>query len=347
MNEVCLDSSLMNIFQTVQTQFRGRQAGLGIALLVALPALWLGGRPGLAALGLSALTLAVLGGMVVGALPAVAGRQGLDEGLTWAKGPLLRLAVMGYGLRVTGDSLRAVGTSGLALDLMIVTGTLLLAAWFGITVLKLDRRTALLVGAGSAICGAAAVLATESVVKGGPARTAVAVATVVLFGSVSMLAYPWLFTWAHAAGWVEARQFALYTGATVHEVAQVVAAGQALGPADQLAVTTKMVRVALLAPALLVLTSFERGGGRITIPWFAFGFLALAGIRTLDWLPAAWLGMANLIDTGLLAVAMAAVGLTTRWSTVGQAGWKPMLLAAVLFGWLVVGGAGLAMLIVG
>ncbi|MDN5681855.1 MAG: putative sulfate exporter family transporter, partial [Ewingella sp.] len=122
--------------------------------------------------------------------------------------------------------------------------------------------------------------------------------------------------------------------------------------AENAAVIAKMIRVMMLAPFLLLLSGWKsRGkvqaspnGGRmsnITIPWFALLFIAVAAFNSLDILPHSWIAPLITLDTVLLAMAMAALGLTTHVSALRQAGLKPILLAAVLFIWLIVGGAGI------
>ena len=101
------------------------------------------------------------------------------------------------------------------------------------------------------------------------------------------------------------------------------------------------------APFLLVLSvrgargAGAAGGaaGRIVVPWFAVGFVAVAGANSLHLLPGAWQAGLLALDNLLLATAMAALGLGTRWSAIRRAGGRPMVLATVLFGWLVAGGA--------
>ena len=214
----------------------------------------------------------------------------------------------------------------------------------------MDHRTVALIGAGSSICGAAAVLATEPVVKGRAEDVSVAVATVVVFGTIGTFLYPALFHLNAAQGWlaVSEAQFGLYVGSTVHEVAQVVAAGEAIGPqAADVAVIAKMVRVMMLAPFLLLLSMWiakgsSQGGvskNAITIPWFAVGFIIMAGINSLGILPKAVVENGIILDNILLTLAMAALGLTTHISAVRKAGTKPLILAALLFVWLL--GAGL------
>jgi uncharacterized integral membrane protein (TIGR00698 family) len=142
--------------------------------------------------------------------------------------------------------------------------------------------------------------------------------------------------------------YGVFTGSTVHVVAQVVAAGRAVseGAADT-AVIAKMVRVMMLAPFLVALSLLLARGrtalpgaprAKIVVPWFAFGFVAVAAINSLQLLPHAVVAAAIDLDTVLLAMAMAALGLTTHVSALRQAGLKPLLLASILFAWLLLGG---------
>jgi uncharacterized integral membrane protein (TIGR00698 family) len=76
----------------------------------------------------------------------------------------------------------------------------------------------------------------------------------------------------------------------------------------------------------------------LPIPWFAFGFVLIVMFNSLSWLPQRVVAIAINVDTLLLAMAMAALGLTTHLSAIRQAGLKPMLLGCILFGWLIIGG---------
>lgn len=200
----------------------------------------------------------------------------------------------------------------------------------------------MLIGAGSAICGAAAVMAAEPVVRGQAHKVSVAVATVVVFGTLAMFAYPWLYP--HLG--LSEHEFGVFAGSTIHEVAQVVVAGRSVGEAAAAtAVIEKMIRVMLLAPFLLFLSVTWRGkdeahagGARVTIPWFAVLFIAASAMNSLHVLPAALIDALIEIDTVLLAIAMAALGLRTHAGAIRQAGARPLLLATVLFAFLIAGG---------
>jgi uncharacterized integral membrane protein (TIGR00698 family) len=146
-------------------------------------------------------------------------------------------------------------------------------------------------------------------------------------------------------------------------VAQVVAAGRSIGEeAANAAVITKMVRVMMLAPFLAILstvlarpgasgqpreTSGARRSSRLVIPWFALGFIGVAACNSLGVLPKPWVTAAVTFDTVILAMAMAALGLTTHVSAIRSAGIKPLALAASLFVWLIFGGGAINAAITG
>ncbi len=322
--------------------------GLVLAAAVAAAATAAARIGGLQAHGVSALTLAIVLGIVAGNLLPAAALDASASGLDVARQRLLRAGIVLYGLRLTFQDIGHVGLAGIAIDATVLCSTFALACVLGTRVFGLDRTTAMLIGAGSSICGAAAVMATAPVVRGRPEQVAVAVATVVGFGSVAIFVYPALFHLVASIHPLSTAQYGLWAGSTIHEVAQVVAAGHAVsdGAAD-IAVIAKLVRVMMLAPFLVALAGWFARSGQvaadqprtpITIPWFALGFVAVAGLRSLDVLPAAAIALANGVDLAVLAIAMAALGLTTRLSAMKAAGLAPLALGATLFAWLVVGG---------
>jgi uncharacterized integral membrane protein (TIGR00698 family) len=198
------------------------------------------------------------------------------------------------------------------------------------------------------------------VVKGRADQVAVAIATVVTFGTLSMFLYPVAYAWLQQAwpGLVDARSYGLFAGATIHEVAQVVVAGSAAGPqAADSAVIVKMVRVMMLAPFLILLSTWlarkdapdtgsvtgsVTGTGpasKVTVPWFAVAFVAMAGVNSLGVMPEPVRAVGAELGMFVLAMAMAALGACTRLGAIRRAGAKPLALAAGLAVWLVAGGA--------
>jgi uncharacterized integral membrane protein (TIGR00698 family) len=317
--------------------------GLILVLAIALAGIGLSNLPWAKKTGLSALTLAIVLGIALGntAFPTVAPRTG--TGVDYAKGMLLRAGIVLYGFRVTFQDVMGVGLAGVVIDVIVVAGVFCAATWIGTRVLKLDRDTAMLIGAGSAICGAAAVLAAEPVIRAPAHKVSVAVATVVVFGTLGMFLYPWMYP---SLG-LDAHAYGVYAGSTIHEVAQVVVAGRAVSEqAGAAAVIEKMLRVMLLAPLLLVLGAWLRRGRKgagseatpLTIPWFAILFVVVAGFNSLHLLSKPMVDALLMLDTLLLAMAMAALGLRTHWGSIKQAGAKPLLLAWILWVLLIGGG---------
>jgi uncharacterized integral membrane protein (TIGR00698 family) len=325
---------------------------MGIALTAALAA----GATGLAqagwlqANGISVVTLAIVLGMVAGNTVYPRVESGSAAGVAFSKNTLLRVGIILYGLRLTLQDVATVGATGIAIDAVVLTSTFALACWAGTRVFGLDRTTAMLIGAGSSICGAAAVMATEPVVRGRSDQVTIAVSTVVVFGTLAIFLYPVLYHANQRFGpfAVSPTAYGIFAGSTIHEVAQAVAAGRAIGEAAaDTAVITKMVRVMMLAPFLVILSmvlSRTSGTGaprRITVPWFALGFVAVTAFNSLNLLPRSFIDAAVRVDTLVLAMAMAALGLGTRLSAIRAAGAKPLALAALLFGWLMCGGVGI------
>lgn len=263
-----------------------------------------------------------------------------NHGILFCTKTLLRLGIILYGFRITFGQIATMGMQGIVASILVVILTLFLGYWIG-KWLGLDAHTALLTAAGSAICGAAAVLAVESVLKNEPHKSVVAVGTVVLFGTVAMFVYPLVYQ----LGWVPLglEEEGLYIGATVHEVAQVVGAGSAIAPevADG-AVIVKMFRVMLLVPVLVMLgvlfSAKPSGKSALVIPWFAVWFIVVSSFNSLHLLPQTWVTSLNTLDTFLLTMAMSALGMETRFQKFKGIGGKAIALALILFVWLVFGG---------
>jgi uncharacterized integral membrane protein (TIGR00698 family) len=322
--------------------------GLALSAALAAVSIRLGASGWLQAHGMSALTVAIVLGIVLGntIYPSIAASSG--AGVGFSKQTLLRAGVILYGLRLTLHDIGQVGFSGVLIDALLLSSTFALALILGTRLFGLDRPTALLIGAGNAICGAAAVMATEPLLRAKAEQVTVAISTVVVFGTVAIFLYPALYQlnqhWQLLP--TGSRAFGIYAGSTIHEVAQVFAAGRSISvETANTAVITKMVRVMMLAPFLIGLSAWLArksdavGPRRVTIPWFAFAFIAMVVFNSLALLPHAVVGTAIDVDTFLLAMAMGALGLTTHLAAIRRAGMKPLLLGALLFVWLVAGGA--------
>ena len=319
--------------------------GLALVAVISAVAMWAAGTPSMMTLRLSPLIMGILIGAVMGNTVRDKIPENWTTGILYSAKIILRLAIILYGFRITFAQIAAVGLNGLLVDLIMLSSTLAIGCFVGIRVLGIDRETAIMTSAGAAICGAAAVVATEPVVEAEAHKTAVAVGTVVLFGTLAMFLYPMVYRTGIIP--MDENTFGIYIGATVHEVAHVVGAGEAVGPiAAQTSVIVKMTRVMLLAPTLIVIgyllnRSKKSADGKaipVAIPWFAVGFVAVAAFNSFGLLSKSLVDSINVVDTFLLTMAMTALGLETNVSKFKGVGPGPIYLALGLFVWLVGGG---------
>lgn len=234
------------------------------------------------------------------------------------------IVCMGAGLDLGVLTDPRVGLGGLGICLVAIASALALGI-FAARLLGLSRNTSYLLGVGTAICGSSAIIATSPVIGADEDELVLTVATVNLMGLVVMFALPPLCAALELSG----EASGILAGATIHAIPQAIAAGDAMGDvAGTFATLFKLVRVSLLAPAVLLVGLLARrslaarpdessraGQKPSLMPWFLWGFLLLAALRTAGWIqfevgpvdaPLAdqvkWLGKA------LLAVSMVAIG---------------------------------------
>ena len=323
-----------------------------ILLIAAIGCIYLAKISFFAHAGISALILAIILGILYSHTLHPKLTQSWSPSIQWSSKYLLRAGIILYGVRVNVGQILDLGINTVLIDIGVVALTLTIGTWIGVKWLKLDRHTALLVSAGSAICGAAAVMAMESTLKSAPHKTCIAVGTVVLFGTAAMFGLP---LWLHWIGTTEL-QSGIITGASVHEVAQVVVAGNQISSyAGNLAVVVKMTRVLLLVPTLTIISMLENRHNRknnqtnlpskASIPWFAVGFIAVILLNSSGIISHEMANTLYYIDIGLLTAAMAGIGIETHFSKIKSAGFKPIILAAILAIGLLLGVTGITLLI--
>ena len=218
--------------------------------------------------------------------------------------------------------------------------------------LHLEFPITALISSGAAICGCSAVAATQGVVEGKPHEVAAAIGTVVLIGTLAMFLYPLLWKLVPMLSG-DPRLMGIFTGSTMHEVAGVVAVGSACSSeVATTALVTKLVRVCLLAPFLLLISPLtprsEVGGMRasVKLPWFALALVGFAGINSVCALPAAALALFAKASASFCVMAMAANGVDADLSKVRKLGPRPLLLAGALWMHLLVFGGGCSRLLV-
>ncbi|MDO5045737.1 YeiH family protein [Campylobacter sp.] len=311
-----------------------------LLLALAISAYFLSNLDFIKAFELSPLIVSIILGMIIGNGFKSAVALLKDSGvLAIATKQILRLGIILFGFRLTLQDIYAVGFFGVLIAFIIVFSTFFLGIFIG-QKLGLDSKSSTLISSGASICGAAAVLATQSVIKADSDRVAVAVSTVVLFGTIGMFVYPIVFR-SEILGF-DSASMGLFTGATLHEVAHVIGAAAGIGEnAGAGAVIMKMLRVLMLVPFLLMLGlfAFKQSADKSSsikkfVPYFALWFLVAVCVGSLPIFPRQILPTINFIDIILLCIAMGALGTTIRKDVLLNAGKKPFILAFLLFVWL-------------
>ncbi len=317
---------------------------LGAAVAASAFGLRSTGLPGVT--DLSPLMLAILIGMAVRNL---LGRpEAAKSGLGFALRAPLRLGIMLLGLQVTLGEILGIGWAGLALLAFALASTFVVTLWLGAR-MGVDPGLAQLLAAGTGICGASAIVATNTVSRASDESVAYALATVTLYGTIAMFAYPLiaaLLPLSHAG-------YGLWTGASVHEVAQVVAAGFARGEeTGEAATVAKLARVLMLAPLVLLLGAWvarqakddARLRSKAPFPLFVFGFLAMVLLAGTGWVSETTQHFAHWATQALLALALAAVGLETDVRRLIAQGWRPLALGGAATLWISLTTLGLTLL---
>lgn len=289
--------------------------------------------------GLAALSPLILSIVLGAALHNVVGTPTWAKaGVTFSLRRVLRLGVILLGLQLTAEQVMEVGAGGLLVIAATLVGTFVFTTWLG-RMMGVERKLTQLIAAGTSICGASAVIATNTVTDGSDEDVAYAIACVTIFGSLAMLSYPLLPGLLN----LDAHGFGLWAGASIHEIAQVVAAAFQDGTAaGEFGTIAKLSRVTLLAPVVLTLglLAVRRGGAgapatakRPPIPWFVLGFIALIAINSVIVIPAEAKGWTAAATTFLLSMSLAAMGLETDIAKLKAKGAKPLMLgaAAALF----------------
>jgi uncharacterized integral membrane protein (TIGR00698 family) len=268
-------------------------------------------------------------------------------GVTFSLRRVLRLAVMLLGLQISLHQVVGVGGLGLVIVVASLAGSYLFIVVVG-TWLRIDHKLGQLIAAGTSICGASAVLAANTVAEGSDEDAAYAIAVVTVFGTFSMLVYPFLPQWLH----LSEQAYGLWAGASIHEVAQVLGAAMQNGEVSvEVATVSKLSRVLLLAPLVAVLSLLatrkgtragERKARSLPVPPFVLGFVGLCLLNTLVPLSddaKRWFLTAT---SFLLSVSLAAMGLEMDVNRLSGKGLRALLLGGA--GWLFIAGLSYALI---
>ncbi|HEY2753326.1 YeiH family protein [Phenylobacterium sp.] len=307
--------------------------GLLAALTIALAATWLSQH-----YRVPVMLFALLFGMAFNFLHQE-GR--CVAGIDFVSKSVLRVGVALLGAKITAGQILGLGVMPLVTVLVAVTSTISLGALaskrFG-----QSRAFGVLTGGAVGICGASAALAIASILpqtEDSERDTILAVVTVTALSTIAMITYPLI---AALVG-LDHAQAGIFLGGTIHDVAQVVGAGYTVSPqTGDIATYVKLLRVALLLPAVLVLGLAWRGTaarsgearGKLPFPLFLLGFAVLVAAGSFRLLPPAAVDAASALSRWCLVAAVAGLGMKTSFGALVKVGWRPVALIVTETVWI-------------
>jgi uncharacterized integral membrane protein (TIGR00698 family) len=258
--------------------------------------------------------------------------DGLKPGINFTVKKILKLAIILIGFKISLGDLNSLGLKGLLVIFLSLSFCFYFTLWFGKKI-GVPRKLALLLAAGTSICGASAIIATGSIIKSEEKDSAIAVAIISIIGTVFMVLYPIAF---HIFG-MNNMIYSVWTGSSIHEVAQVVAAGFSINDTvGNYSSMVKMSRVTFIIPvtAILILGEIKQMQSEakstelkdLNIPWFVIGFVIMIIINSLNIIPVDLKANIILFDNFLLTGAMFCMGAEINFAKVKNSGLKPLLL---------------------
>ena len=284
---------------------------------------------------------AILGALLLGmAFNSIAKYSEFAAGLDFCAKTVLRLGVALLGVRLSFSQISALGIEPLMLVVSVVVGTMLFSLAIG-KVLRVEVSMAIVSGASVAICGVSAAMAVASVLpqsKNFEQNLLCCLVSVTTLSTLVMVVYPGMALYLG----MTPEQIGLFLGSSIHDVAQVFGAGHIISDeVAELATYTKMLRVAMLVPVMLVLVvifqyraqsnveSIRRYRWLSVLPMFLVGFIALVVASNFKLLPADWVASMGDVSRICLLLSMAALGTKTNPVELFNVGKKPFLLVAV------------------
>ena len=316
--------------------FKGVFSGLClVALSTSVPLIAYYGRF-LGFLGQNPTLFALLIGIVYGNFIKSFRAPEILKGVRFVSAELLYVAIVLYGFSLNIQDIFQLGLPAFVLASSMVWGTLFLGVFVIRRFCAVDEELAILCSAGTAICGAAAVVGLGAVLGSSAHKKALAVSTTIFFGTVGMFLYPL----GHALGVLnlEGVDLGLYIGSTLHAVSHVLAAGSMFtDEVLEAALLVKMIRVLWLIPVLVGLSIWQHklqeqsSKKAIKIPWFTVGFLGAVVLNSCLPIPEGVSLSVKFIEKTLMTMAMLALGMETQFEQLKSVGAKSITLAGLLF----------------
>ena len=275
--------------------------------------------------------VALTAGVAVGLGP---GNPWFRHCSVWSK-RLLQCSVIGLGFGVNLSVVLQTGRDAFFYTAISIAATMLAGYLLG-RLFQTSRNTSLLISFGTAICGGSAIAAMAPVIQAESEETGVALATIFTLNAAGLLLFPAL---GHLLS-LDQQQFGLWAALAIHDTSSVVGAATAYG-ATALAIgtTVKLARALWIMPSALIAAWLVRSESKVAVPWFIFGFIAAAALRSL--LPhheQLW-HLLHQIARQSLVVTLFLIGSGLTRELLGRTGIRPLLQAVIL--WVIVSAASL------
>ncbi|MDO6355493.1 YeiH family protein [Caloramator sp. CAR-1] len=281
-------------------------------------------------LNLSTLIIAIiLGGLIKN---TVGVSQNFEDGIKFCSKKVLRVAIVLLGFKLSFSQILKIGPKAVIIILISSTSAILLTNYLG-KKFNLKQKLTILLATGISICGAAAIAATNAIIKSDEEDVAYSIGVITVLGTIFMFIYPVIFNIFK----MNSQLYSIWTGASIHEVAQVVAAGFAVSnDVGTQATIVKLTRVLFIIPVTLILSlvSSKRENSKfsfknVSVPHFVLFFLGVVIINSIVQIPKNILDLLVKIDGYLMTLAMAGLGLDLNIASMKKVGLKPLYLGII------------------
>ena len=249
---------------------------------------------------------------------------------------LLQFSVVGLGFGMNlHESLRA-GKEGMLFTILSEVAVLLLGMYLGKRLL-MDRKTAYLISAGTAICGGSAIAAVAPVVKADDNEMSMSLGTIFILNAIALFIFPPIGHWLG----LTQEQFGMWAAIAIHDTSSVVGAGAAYGErALEVATMVKLTRALWIIPVTIAtMFIFKQKGAKVSIPWFIFFFILAMVANTFLAIPEAVSGSLVWLAKKGLTVTLFLIGAGLSRKVIKQVGVRPMVQGVLL--WIFIGLASL------
>ncbi|MGX7420033.1 YeiH family protein [Carnobacterium gallinarum] len=312
--------------------------GVLYVFIIALVATWLGNLFPI----VGSAVFAILFGILIKNTLGV--QEQFKSGIAFSSKKILQGSIILLGFSLTIQDVGKTGLSSLKVTLFTILVAFVVAFLFG-KWLKIPNKMQILIGVGTAICGGSAIAAVSPIIEADEDEVALSISTIFLFNIIAVFLFPFL---GHLFNMSDAG-FGLWAGTAINDTSSVVAAGYSFSnAAGDFATIVKLTRATLIIPISLIIAGItfyqkkqttEKVSLKQIFPWFILYFLIASIISSTGILPAAFISTSSWLAKFMIAMALAAIGLSANLKDMLKTGAKPVLLGLIT--WFCVAGSSL------